>query len=92
MSARTTLESVASDTADHVFLAGRPPLPEFLGYVSSQSVDHSQNDLGPLTEAWLGANRRVVSLEQSEAGVADGVKIRELPSDLSVLASGGARV
>lgn len=87
MSALSTLNSVASATADHVFLAGRPPLNEFLGFVSSQSVDHSQNDFGPLTAAWLAANSRVMRIEQSEAGIADNAAIRELPADVSDLAS-----
>jgi hypothetical protein len=74
-------------TADHVFLAGRPPLPEFLGFVASQSVDHSQSDLGPLTEQWIAANDRVRSLESSEAGIADGVVAGEIPAGMAALAA-----
>jgi hypothetical protein len=33
----TTTTSTGTATAEHVFLAGRPPLGEFLAFVSSQS-------------------------------------------------------
>jgi hypothetical protein len=78
---------VSAATAEHIFLAGWPPLPEFLGFVASQSVDHSQSDLAPLTEAWIAANDRVRRLEASEAGIADGVTIGSVPSALAGLAA-----
>ncbi len=74
-------------TDDHVFLAGRPPLPEFLGFVASQSIDHTHSDLGPLSEQWIAANDRVRSLEASEDGIADGVAIGELPAAVHALAA-----
>jgi hypothetical protein len=87
MSALSTTSSSGSATADHVFLAGRPPLPEFLGFISSQSVDHSQGDVRSLTDAWCRANDRVQSLEQSEHGIADGVSFGQLPSGVADLAA-----
>lgn len=89
MSALSTTPLRASATAEHVFLAGRPPLPEFLGFISSQSLDHSSSDLKPLTDAWCDANDRVRSLELSEAGLADAVAIEELSPSLDPL---GAKV
>jgi hypothetical protein len=90
MSAQGTTSSLNTSTiaTEHVFLAGRPPLGEFLGFISSQSVDHSTSDLGSLTQAWCDANDRFKILEESEKGLADSAAVDPLVPELEQLGAG----
>src|SRR5213083_751681 len=76
---------------EHVFLIGRPPIGEYLGFVQSLVVDGQAADLGDLTEEWRKANDHVRTLESTEAGIANDPPIRELPHDLARLAGELAR-
>jgi hypothetical protein len=70
-----------------VFLAGRPPLQEYLGFIAAQTSDETTVDLGALVRAWGEANDRVQDLQAAEAGVADGPKIEDMPAELAELAA-----
>ena len=72
---------------EHVFLVGRPPIGEYLGFVQSLAINGHAVDLGELTEEWRKANDHVQTLETTEAGIADGPPIRELPGELAALAA-----
>jgi hypothetical protein len=71
---------------DWVFLLGRPPLQEYLGFIAGQARDEHELDLGSLMEAWNGANERVRELELTEAGIADGAAIAPVPDQLKSMA------
>ncbi len=78
--------SVASDP--HVFLIGRPPIGELLGFIRTMSVDGQTADLGKLTADWRAANDHVLTLEKSEAGAADNPPVVPVPADINHLAAG----
>lgn len=56
---------------DYVFLIGRPPILEFIGFVKGMAVDGRELDDGVLAAEWRSANDRVRELEASEGGVVD---------------------
>src|SRR2546426_7029827 len=56
---------------DHVFLAGRPPIEEYLGFVVSQSVGGQNVHQGVLAAEWRSANDHIRELEKNEAGIAN---------------------
>ncbi len=66
-------QELAAD--EHVFLAGRPPLGEYLGFLSSMTVEGQTADLRPLAEEWRKANDHILDLEKKEAGLADNPPI-----------------
>lgn len=68
---------------EHVFLTGRPPIGEFLGFIRTMSVDGQSADQGYLAEEWRVANDRVTQLEKSEPGVADNLTILSIPQELT---------
>jgi len=72
---------------EHVFLVGRPPIGEYLGFVQGLAINGHAVDLGELTEEWRKANDHVRALETTEAGIADAPPMRELPPDLAALAT-----
>lgn len=76
--------AVASDP--HVFLIGRPPIGELLGFIRTMAVDGQSVDFGDLTAEWRAANDHVVNLENDEAGAADNPPITPLPESLRSLA------
>src|SRR5438477_7684176 len=76
----------APQTDDHVFLVGRPPLGEFLGFIRTMSIDGQTADQGQLANEWRRANDHVSELEKTEAGIADGLQVVELPASLAQLA------
>lgn len=71
---------VVSD--EHVFLNGRPPLNEFLGFMSMQTLEGEVATTGDLAGVWREANKRVQQLEQTENGLADKQQVSELPERL----------
>src|SRR5207249_11100570 len=84
MSSSTGL-AVASDP--HVFLIGRPPIGELLGFIRTMAV-HGQNvDLGDLTAEWRAANDHVLKLEKDEAGAADNPPVTNIAGSLRPLSS-----
>jgi hypothetical protein len=76
--------SVGQSADPHVFLSGRPPLPEFLGFVTS-TVGGDAPDVGALAEGWRKANDHVEMLRSTEPTYADDPPIGELPENLAAL-------
>lgn len=74
--------AVAIPTDDHVFLLGRPPIGEFLGFIRNMAVDGQNADQGALTQEWRSANDHLKILEQNESGIADNVPHLALPANL----------
>jgi hypothetical protein len=74
-------------TVEQIFLNGRPPMPEFLGFVTAMTVEGATADLSSLASSWRLANDRVRELEVEEAGHADDVAVEPLPEPLEALAS-----
>jgi len=70
----------------NVFLIGRPPLEEFLGFVAALSPEGEMMDQGGLASQWRTANDHIRELESSEVGLADNPPIEELSDDLRELA------
>lgn len=71
---------------DHVFLIGRPPIGEYLGFIKTVGVGGQSADQGKLMDDWRTANQRVRALETAEAGYADSPQVLPLPEDLGDLA------
>src|SRR5215470_14967826 len=68
---------------DHIFLLGRPPIAEFLGFMRSAGIDGSNSaDTATLTGEWRAARAHFENLEITEAGYADGPKTKPLPQEL----------
>jgi len=83
MTSATPLVGHAADP--HVFLVGRPPLGEFLGFVTAQTVGGAAADIRELSDQWRAANDHVETLQQSEAGYADDPPVSPLPESLADL-------
>jgi hypothetical protein len=81
----TGLAGGALDADPHVFLIGRPPIGELLGFIRNMAVDGQTSDLGSLTEQWRTANDHVLELERAEAGAADSPPIQPVPDDVQAL-------
>lgn len=62
---------------NHLFLLGRPPLAEFLAVMEAQAAS-GQLSSADAAEAWRQANDRIVALQSSEAGAADGHQAQQL--------------
>ncbi len=77
--------AVASDP--HVFLIGRPPIGELLGFIRTMAVDGQNIDLGDLTAEWRAANDHVLKLEKDEAGASDNPPVTALAEALGPLAT-----
>lgn len=69
-------------TEEHVYLIGRPPMGEFLGFVQVQASDGSKCDLGLLASEWRVANDHIHDLERTERGWADDPPIGDVSPDL----------
>lgn len=67
---------------EHVFLIGRPPLGEFLGFIQVGTVDGQNADQGVLAQEWRAANDHIKELEKTEKGIADNPPIERLPDNL----------
>ena len=74
-----------SDANPHVLLVGHPPVTEFLGYVSTQTLEGRSGDDGALMDAWRRANDHLQALAETEAGYADGIEFGEMPAELTPL-------
>jgi len=68
-----------------VYLIGRPPISEFLGFIQTQTIDAKKADMGLLTEEWRKANDRVKEIEISEASYADNHLHTPIPEKLNDL-------
>lgn len=68
----------------HVFLAGRPPMGEYLGFVTT-TVGGDTLDRGALAESWRKANDHVQELRKAEPEYANAPTIADLPEHLRSL-------
>ncbi len=70
---------------EHVFLIGRPPLEEYLGFLTIQAAEGQKADTRILADEWRAANNHISELEVREAGWADYPQIAPLPPALEPL-------
>jgi hypothetical protein len=85
------VRSMASTTPpvdDFVFLAGRPPVMEFMGFVKMMAVDSRSLHDGALATEWRAANDRVVELEATEPGWADNPPLGTPPAQMQPILDG----
>lgn len=68
---------------EHVFLVGRPPLGEFLGFIQARAVGGQNVDIPRLAEEWREANDHIKELEEREPGWADNPEVQPIPEDLA---------
>lgn len=78
-----TQSDVATD--EHVFLIGRPPIAEYLGFVE-QTLGGRDANRQELVDEWRAANDHIQELELTEAGLADSPPIVDLTGKLRTLA------
>jgi len=71
---------------EHVFLVGRPPMDEYLAFMSTEPVDSQGVDLGSIANEWRSSNDRVRELQLSEATWADNPPVKQVPKELDELA------
>lgn len=64
----TTAAPTHISADEHVFLIGRPPLGEYMGFLKTQTVEGQTTDDAALAEQWRAANGRIQQLEMTEAG------------------------
>ncbi len=62
-------------TDRHVYLIGRPPMGEFLGFATE--AQGAAADLSQLGDEWRTANDHIQELEQTESGIADNPSMAE---------------
>jgi hypothetical protein len=65
---------------DHVFLVGRPPIGEFLGFIATLAVNGAMIPQRILATEWRAANDHLKKLEGTEAGLPDNPPIEKVPS------------
>lgn len=68
-----------------VYLAGRPSLRGFTGFVMEQGATGRNVDEAALIEEWRAASRHVRELQKTEKGLADGVVVEPLPREFEPL-------
>lgn len=78
-----TQQPEAASPEQHVFLVGRPPLGEFLGFIRVRAVGGQDVDIPRLAEEWREANDHIQELEEREPGWADNPEVRPIPEDLA---------
>jgi hypothetical protein len=70
----------------HVFLIGRPPLKQWLDFVTNLAMgEGGKVDTQQLADEWRAAHAHIRELEKLEAGWADKPEIRPLPPHLEPL-------
>jgi hypothetical protein len=74
-----------SDANPHVLLVGHPPATEFLGYVTTQTLEGRDGNEGDLMDAWRRGNDHLLALAKAEAGYADDIEFGEMPAELAPL-------
>ncbi len=68
---------------DHVFLIGRPPVSDLIGFIRTMAVDGQSREQGSLVDEWRAANDHLRRLESKEAGLADHPVNAALPPELT---------
>jgi len=78
----STPNTIPASSDPHVFLIGRPPIGELLGFIRTMTTDGQRVDLASVTTEWRTANDHVLRLETTESGVADNPPVEALPDAL----------
>jgi hypothetical protein len=73
----------AAAVDDHVFLIGRPPVSDLIGFIRTMAVDGPTRSQAELVEQWRRANDQVRILESQEARLADAPEIGFVPPELN---------
>jgi hypothetical protein len=76
-----------SEPNPHVLLVGHPPVTEFLGYVTTQTIDGRSRDESALMDAWRRSNDHLLAIAETEAGYADAIEFGDIPEELAPLAA-----
>jgi hypothetical protein len=82
---QSLLAPVGAIADEQVFLIGRPPMSEFLGYIATQTVEGQSIPQGALANVWRSANDRILQLERDESGWADSPTVDLLTKELNAL-------
>lgn len=69
---------------EYVFLRGRPPVEEYVGFLVGQSIGGQNLNQRALVDEWREANDRVRQLEQVEAQFADGMQTTPVAESLAL--------
>ncbi len=77
---------VQGNVDDQVFLVGRPPLGEYMAFITTLAVGGNSISHGILAAEWRAANDHVRKLEVDEAGWADNPVIAAIPNSQQELA------
>jgi len=73
------MENANGIVNNHVFLRGRPPISEYLGFIVGMAVNGQAYDQGQLASSWRDANKYIVNLEAVEKGIADNPTVYNVP-------------
>jgi hypothetical protein len=65
-----------------LYLKGRPPLKDYLGYLRKQAKDGASLSQSLLAEEWRAANQHIKDIAADEFGWADDAPITPLPDQL----------
>src|SRR5713226_2367517 len=79
-----SLQIAQPQSDEHVFLIGRPPIEEYLGFLVV-SANGQNLDRRALMDEWRLANDHLKMLEQHEAGWPDHPQIGDIPQHLHSL-------
>lgn len=75
------------NSEEYVFLMGRPPVNEFIGFVRTMAVDwHDINQAG-LSAEWVTASQHLEDVTANEKGIADNAPILPLPNAIESIAN-----
>lgn len=95
MPTRRRAKTAASDgrpaTRREIWLLGQPPLSDYLDFVRRSVIGGAGMSQADLVDAWRDANDHYRSLEDAEAGIADGIDLAELPRAMAAPAKALSR-
>src|SRR3954465_6568935 len=69
--------------SEEAWLLGQPPLQRYLDYMQDTAIGGAGMSRSALVDEWRIANDYWYELEQSEAGIADRVEIRDIDCSLA---------
>lgn len=70
-------------TADHLLLLGHPPASDFFQVMRTRARGGAALESGGLVHEWRAARAYVRQLEKREAGLADDLPLKDLPSEMA---------
>jgi hypothetical protein len=76
---------ITTDTEEQIFLIGRPPIGEYLGFVLNNTVEGKTTAQEELANRWRAANDHVKELERTEPRWADDPDVTDLEAALQPL-------